>query len=57
MHPILILSFLLCMLSTIAQAANSTPNGKRGLARVMQFAEINEYNNNGLDKRDSRGTW
>lgn len=46
------------MLFAFTQAANSTPDGKRGLARVMQVEEFQEYNNGDLDKRDTgRGTW
>jgi hypothetical protein len=58
MLPILFVSLLVSMLFTVTQAANSTPDGRRGLARMMQFEELSEYNNGGLDKRGlGRGTW
>ncbi|OBZ87451.1 hypothetical protein A0J61_04487 [Choanephora cucurbitarum] len=45
------LSFLLTVVFTLTQAINSTPDGRHGLARVMQF-EGDE-----LEKRGERGTW
>ncbi|KAI8355677.1 hypothetical protein BD560DRAFT_492172 [Blakeslea trispora] len=45
------LASLLTAAFTLTQAANSTPNGRHGLARVM------EMDGNELDKRGDRGTW
>lgn len=54
----LFIAYIFTFLFTLSQAANSTPDGRRGVARIMDMSALSEYNSesNSLDKRD-RVTW
>ncbi|KAL9554835.1 hypothetical protein MBANPS3_002636 [Mucor bainieri] len=51
MLKFLLFTYICTFLFTLSQAANSTPDGKRGLARIMDISA-----SSGLDKRD-KVTW
>lgn len=54
----LFIAYIFTFLFALSQAANSTPNGRRGVARIMDMSAFSEYSSesNVLDKRD-RVTW
>jgi hypothetical protein len=56
MHSIILLTYLFSFLFAFTQAAGTTlVNGKRGLARVMDFDQ--GVSDDILEKRGNRGTW
>ena len=54
----LFIAYIITFFFALSQAANSTPDGRRGVARIMDMSALSEYNSesNSLDKRD-RVTW
>lgn len=54
----ILIVYIFTFLFALSQAANSTPDGRRGVARIMGMSALSEYSNekNSLDKRD-RVTW
>ncbi|KAF1800707.1 hypothetical protein FB192DRAFT_1306096 [Mucor lusitanicus] len=54
MLKFLLVTYICTFLFTLSQAVNSTPDGRRGLARIMDMSATSDFNN--LEKRD-RVTW
>lgn len=54
MFKFILIAYICTFLFTLSQAANSTPDGRRGLARIMDMSAA--FDSDNLDKRD-RVTW
>lgn len=54
MIPIFLVTYLFSLLFTLSQAAGTTADGKRGVARIMDFGDYEQQSN--VSKRD-RVTW
>ncbi|KAL0137950.1 hypothetical protein V8B55DRAFT_1578840 [Mucor lusitanicus] len=50
MLKFLLVTYICTFLFTLSQAVNSTPDGRRGLARIMDMSATSDFNN--LEKRD-----